>query len=462
MQILAWADQHHQRFGKWPTLYSGEVAGVPWEKWANIHQCLAKGLRGLHGGSSLARLLEKHRGVRNIRTLAPLSVDQILAWVDEHKRITGNWPNVHSGLLLNNSRESWCGIDRVLVRGSRGLPGGDTLARFLARHRGVKNHLMAQRLTVDKILAWADDHFARTGKWPGQDSGPVLAAPGEIWQNIKAALWTGGRGLPVRISLGKLLATRRGARNTANMPRLSLKQILAWADDHRRRKGAWPTESSGPVPADPRENWAAISNALRVGVRGLPGGSTLAQLLAQRRGHRNIAELPPLSCKKILAWADEHKRRTGRWPRGSDGAVLGQPGESWKNIQATLQRGGRGLKGRTSVSRLLFEHRGVRSHIHQPPLEIAQIMAWARAYRERVGRWPHDHSGPIPEAPGEGWHAVDRALRHGTRGLPVGLSLPLLLKGPRPKPAAVPPAPAGKRAKPAEKKPAGKPQPSQR
>jgi hypothetical protein len=64
-------------------------------------------------------------------------------------------------------------------------------------------------LTLEQILAWADAHLARTGKWPHRDSGLVLEAPGETWGRVHAALWQGCRGLPGGDSLAKLLDRHR-------------------------------------------------------------------------------------------------------------------------------------------------------------------------------------------------------------------------------------------------------------
>jgi hypothetical protein len=66
-------------------------------------------------------------------------------------------------------------------------------------------------LVVEQILAWADEHYQRTGKWPSARTGLVKSAPGECWNNIKQALKTGYRGLPGGSSLAKLLAQHRGA-----------------------------------------------------------------------------------------------------------------------------------------------------------------------------------------------------------------------------------------------------------
>jgi hypothetical protein len=63
----------------------------------------------------------------------------------------------------------------------------------------------------------------------------------------------------------------------------------------------------------------------------------------------------------------------------------------------------------------------------RPPLSAAQILAWADAHRRRTGRWPSAASGPVREAPGLTWLAVNGALSKGLRGLPRGDSLARLL-----------------------------------
>jgi hypothetical protein len=62
-----------------------------------------------------------------------------------------------------------------------------------------------------------------------------------------------------------------------------------------------------------------------------------------------------------------------------------------------------------------------------PPLTVAQILAWADAYRARTGAWPGVRSGPVDGSAPETWWGVDLALRRGWRGLPGGDNLPGLL-----------------------------------
>src|SRR5947209_6739445 len=96
------------------------------------------------------------------------------------------------------------------------------------------------QLTVEEIVAWADDHRARSGRWAVQAAGPVVSSPVEKWENIEQALWAGRRGLPGGDSLARLLARERGTRNPHCRPRLTVEQILAWADAHHARKRRWP------------------------------------------------------------------------------------------------------------------------------------------------------------------------------------------------------------------------------
>jgi hypothetical protein len=285
-----------------------------------------------------------------------------------------------------------------------------------------------RHLTVRQILHWADAFRRRTGRWPSLYAGPIAGAAGETWRRVDNALRLGLRGLPGGSSLAQLLAAWRDARNQTNLPRLSELQVLRWADAHRQRTGSWPVTTSGPVRDAPEETWRRVDNALRLGLRGLPGGNSLARLLARRRGVRNLQALPRLTVRQILIWADAQHRQTGAWPTRASGRILYAPAETWAGINAALKLGRRGLPGGDSLPRLLARERGVRNLKALPPLAVGQIRRWAEAYRTRTGRWPEPGSGPIAEAPGETWAMVDRALRQGQRGLQGGRSLYRLLR----------------------------------
>jgi hypothetical protein len=158
-----------------------------------------------------------------------------------------------------------------------------TIARLLEAHRGVRNNLSLPRLTQRQILRWAAAHHDRAGSWPSRSSGTIHGTA-EGWHAIDAALMYGYRGLPGGDSLAKLLARCRGVRNVQGLPPLTFEQIRAWAEAHRRRTGNWPAVKSGSVEGSRGETWSAIDQALRVGNRGLPGGSSLYKVLSRETG----------------------------------------------------------------------------------------------------------------------------------------------------------------------------------
>jgi hypothetical protein len=248
-------------------------------------------------------------------------------------------------------------VDKALRIGRRGLSGDSSLAQLLEARRGVRNVQAAPALAPEQVLAWADAYHARTGHWPTRTSGPIPESPGETWSTVAQACVVGARGLAGVGSLAKFLARHRSVRNHMAVPRLTPEKVLAWADAHRARTDKWPTRSSGPITEAPGEAWSAVDAALVVGVRGFPGGDSLAKLLARHRGVRNKQALPFLSVERIRGWIQAHHARVGEWPRHCSGSVLEALGETWAAVNTALARGGRGLSGGSSLYRLVCECR---------------------------------------------------------------------------------------------------------
>ena len=103
-------------------------------------------------------------------------------------------------------------------------------------------------------------------------------------------------------------------------------QVLAWADAYFAAHGKWPKRASGPIPGT-RETWDAVASAMHVGGRGFRRGFSLAQLLAERQGVRNVASLPRLT-----------ERRN---PGLGAGAYQGD-----RQVAQRSERTGRGIAGR--------------------------------------------------------------------------------------------------------------------
>jgi hypothetical protein len=352
-----------------------------------------------------------------------LYIGDILRWADEFNRRRGRWPCRDDGPVEGTLDLTWRRVDSALKLGNRGLRPGSSLAKLLLTHRKRRHKGYPPSLTEAQILTWADAHHARTGEWPIHTSGSIAGVRGETWRAVDRSLRVGRRGLPGGSSLAQLLEARRGVRNVQAAPPLTAKQILTWADAHHARTGSWPTRESGPIPGTAGETWAAVAQAIVVGGRGLGEPGSLAQFLARYRGVRNHMDVPPLTAGQILAWADAHYGRTGNWPKRSSGAIPDAPGEAWSAVDAALVVGVRGLPRGDSLAKFLARHRGVRNKQALPVLSVEQIRAWVEAHYARTGEWPRHNTGPIPEAPGETWAAVNTALARGGRGLPGGSSL---------------------------------------
>jgi hypothetical protein len=185
---------------------------------------------------------------------------------------------------------------------------------------------------------------------------------------------------------------------------------------------------TGPVARIKNETWKGIDSALRDGLRGLPHGSSLARLLADKRNVRNRLGVPHLTRDQILRWAETHHRRTGKWPSSNSGPIADSPGDTWKGVDLALRHGYRGLPRGPSLAKLLADERKVRNRTSLPRLTPQMILAWADDYYRRVGEYPTSTCGRIPEAQGETWGSVNLALRYGYRGLPGGASLSRLLR----------------------------------
>jgi hypothetical protein len=283
--ILSWADAHKKRTGDWPIAKSGPIEDTENESWQSVSAALQSGHRGLEKGFSLTRLLAAERGKPYQEpNTTPLTVVQILKWMDLHREQTGEWPTPRSGLLGDQSGEEWRKIDSALRDGHRSLPGGSSIMRLLAKERGVRNIKNLPDLNKNEILAWADAYYERTGEVPGRFSGPIPESDGENWMSVATAMYAGKRGMERGVSLAQFLEGR-GPRVNRELPKPKLitDQIVLWAKAHCRRTGDWPDMHAGRVTDAPDEAWWRIERALSNGQRGLAGGSSLKALLKGRR-----------------------------------------------------------------------------------------------------------------------------------------------------------------------------------
>lgn len=216
-QILQWADWHQLRTGRWPTSRSGVILDQPDRTWESVQTALIKGTCGMAGGSSLHKLLQEHRGIKDPRMVMPdLALKDVLHWADSHHSITGDWPHRDFGSVIDCPQISWATIDDRMSKGHWGLPHGMTLARWLRDARGVWDG-GKPKLTEKLVLRWAQEHFDRFGRWPVTLSGPLFNHPDENWAAIDVGMRNQRRGFPQRTSLSQFLRDNFGASYDKNI-----------------------------------------------------------------------------------------------------------------------------------------------------------------------------------------------------------------------------------------------------
>lgn len=64
----------------------------------------------------------------------------------------------------------------------------------------------------------------------------------------------------------------------------------------------------------------------------------------------------PLTEEQILRWAGAHHRRTGKWPSRDSALIDGANRDTWCAVIQALKKGRRGLKGGSSLAKLLKKH----------------------------------------------------------------------------------------------------------
>lgn len=420
-QILELADQHHRRTGRWPNRDSGDIDGTE-DSWSSICVALRNGARGLPRKITLADLLFEKRQVPNKANRPALTDQQVLEWADRHKLLTGEWPDQTSG-PVDGENENWRGINSALSKGLRGFPGGSSIHQVLEAHGRIQRRFWDPSITVEDILFSADRFFARHKRWPKRtDIEPAVRH--FVWTTVDNQLRQGWENHSPGGSLALLLMEHRGYRHHLQLDPLSPEKIIDWAQEYHESFGRWPTSKSGDVPGT-TENWRKIDAALKQGHRGLTKGDSLAKLLSRKLGVHSRQTSPRLSVKRILHWCDIHKSKYGCFPTVHD-ARGPREGETWLAINASLERGNRGLPGGTSLAALLAEHRSHARGRHSPRLTIAMVVDWAKRHHKATGRWPTQQAIPIAGTD-ERWDNIAQCIRLGLRGFPEGWTLRKIL-----------------------------------
>lgn len=214
--------------------------------------------------------------------------------------------------------------------------------------------------------------------------------------------------------------------------------IIQAVQKHIRRRGVPPTRLTGDASwcfGGP-ETWLNIDNALRFGLRGLDGGSSLFRFLVEKGFREPLPDSSPVSepeiAQALREFAGDHR---GRLPFqiGLQAPVepyLDLPGVTWATIDGRLRHGRCGLTGGKSLRVLAVEAGLCHERGKCPPLE--DVRRAGKKYAEEHGRFPPRSGDATPYfGQQESWNRVRSLL-----GREYNMTLAEALQGlgiPRPK-----------------------------
>lgn len=396
--ILDLGRVHFKTHGVWPNPKAGGPAGDSGENWTALNAALRAGYRGLPGGSSLRKLFEEKKVL--------WTEEKVRGWAEAYFSENGAWPNVNSGQVSESPKHTWKAVSAALWTGAYGLPGGSSLRRFL--NSGINK----DDLSIEEVKKWVSDYIKENGIAPTSNCGSIIGTK-ETWRTVYSAFERKNRGIPHSASWTEIVGRK--------WAQISIEKVKKWAQTYFDLNGKWPSSKSGRdgIDDDSGETWMSIISSLRSGCRGVRKKmSCIKELMTD--------EVPPgrpgkLSMELIKTWADAFFAKNGYYPLTRSGPVDEAPGETWRNIEAAMRKGNRGLpKG--SLTEFL---RGKKYD-----LTIQQIKEWILIYEARFGKFPVvNNSVPLPEMKNDTWIILSRSLIMGNRGLPAGsISIPKICK----------------------------------
>lgn len=242
---------------------------------------------------------------------------------------------------------TWVSIDSALRNQLRGIRKTSSLAELVAHVSGEKHHLGRGKITKTDIIKEIRLFYDKNGKYPNVKSADKTSF-GLKWPSISRYLKHGCRGLEDGSSLSQLVEEISGIPNSHRL-KLTEKMIKNEIISFYSKFGKYPTSQS-------KENkpfgstWMSINGALRSGSRGLEGDSSLYKLVCEisdkHVGNLNKTEI----IREIALFNKKFKKCPTK--RSKENKPFGS---TWGNIDDSLRKGFRGLKGGSSLSKLVKE-----------------------------------------------------------------------------------------------------------
>ena len=385
----------------------------------NLGAQLRKGGRGLLGGSSIPILNEEvsyENGLdyKNRQKAEDFDINKIRQSLLAHRERTGKWltsskkghdQKAGSYVLQHGpyaGEMTVKALDAALRTGSRGLPGGSSIAMLNQEvsdehDLDYQNYLEKEDLDIKLIIESLLAHRLSTGEWLSNrkrskdDKGSFILEygpyAGEVTVSaLDGALARGARGLPGGSSISVLneeISREHGLdyQNHLKLKDINIELIKASILAHRLATGDWLSNGKKPKgethgsyvlefgPYAGQLTCSALETALLRGKRGLPDGLSIAKInqeVSEENGldYQNRLEQEDYDLELIKQALLAHRSATGKWLSSWTRAKNGKPGSyvlehgeyggmlSVHTLDAALRVGSRGLPDGYSIAKL--------------------------------------------------------------------------------------------------------------
>lgn len=277
-----------------------------------------------------------------------------------------------------------------------------------AKHKVKSNkHKVKSNFTKEYIIECAKNWKKLNNDWPKKGDGLINDDSQFKWIQVHNWLLR-----TYELTLAGFLFQELGVIHHLAKNKLSVSQIIEWAKHHYDTKGDWPTHRSGPVLAQPTEDWARIRYCLLEGLRGLPSKKSLEVLLYEELGVKGYLAGKKLTESSILDLARKHFASTGKWPTSYSPWIFGDS-DNWNAIDVALRVGHRGLLGGSSLSNLLHINGCKLNRTKLKIPSLSSILEAADKFYEKFGDYPKKSSGVDDLFSKINWHTINNKLKRG-------------------------------------------------
>ncbi|MEQ8787441.1 MAG: DEAD/DEAH box helicase family protein [Pirellulaceae bacterium] len=285
----------------------------------------------------------------------PIDLTELHAEIWRYYEQRGDWPSVYAGSVERFSTD-YRYIDHCLRKGQRGLGPGSSLYSECKVVAADKNTPIEDRKgdstpwTSQMVRDVIRERFERHGEFPTKST-PGTTAIGAAWSTIDYYLRQGGfHGLPGGSTLSCEVETVKESLGMNGAP-LTFQNIRRAILQHRDTTGDYPSRSTkGTVPLIGGA-WSTLNNRLRNKEVGRKSSlaAVVKAVLKQKKDPPKPAKAPLTRAEihaAIRQYREVHGDAPSRQTKGNSGL-----GISWGHLNNLLTKGGRGLRGDSSLAK---------------------------------------------------------------------------------------------------------------